>query len=122
MTRARRAPGRPQVAKPNKYPACAEVHEMYFQCALVTEAGFGKFINRCAQLNEKLDECNVREQVWAARHTSPRLTLYGRPARSGARYIGGRVTGGCHARRVICSSCIASRDICLYFAGVTRSA
>ena len=63
-------PGCLQVAKPNKYPACAEVHEKYFQCALVTEASFGKFINRCNELQEKLDECNIREQVRTPGHAS----------------------------------------------------
>ncbi len=52
-----------QVVKPNKYPACEAAHQMYFECSLVTEASFGKFLNRCGALKEKLDECNVREQV-----------------------------------------------------------
>ena len=66
-------PGCLQVAKPNKYPACAEVHEKYFQCALVTEASFGKFINRCNELKEKLDECNIREQVPTQGHANAAL-------------------------------------------------
>lgn len=58
-----RADVRCQVVKPNKYPACEAVHQMYFECSLVTEASFGKFLNRCGALKEKLDECNIREQV-----------------------------------------------------------
>jgi hypothetical protein len=54
-----------QVIKPNKFPACESIHQMYYECSIVTEASFGKFINRCAGLKEKLDECNVQEQVWA---------------------------------------------------------
>lgn len=52
-----------QVIKPNKFTACESIHQMYYECSIVTEASFGKFINRCAGLKEKLDECNVREQV-----------------------------------------------------------
>jgi hypothetical protein len=68
-----------QVVKPNKYPACEAVHKMYFECSLVTEASFGKFINRCGALKEKLDECNVREQVGGcARQTCmPKRSLSG---------------------------------------------
>ena len=66
-------PGCLQVAKPNKYPACAEVHEKYFQCALVTEASFVKLINRCNELKEKLDECNIREQVRKPGHANAAL-------------------------------------------------
>lgn len=54
-----------QVIKPNKYPACEAVHQMYYECSLVTEASFGKFVNRCGLLKERLDECNVREGVSA---------------------------------------------------------
>ena len=60
------APTTPQlngkIVKPNKYPACAAVHQMYYECSLVTESSFGKFVNRCGKLKEQLDECNVREQ------------------------------------------------------------
>ena len=52
-----------KVIKPNKYPACAAVHQMYYECSLVTESSFGKFLNRCGQLKTQLDECNVREQA-----------------------------------------------------------
>ena len=57
-----------QIIKPNKYPACQSIHQMYYECSLVTEASFGKFVNRCGGLKERLDECNVREQVRSA-HT-----------------------------------------------------
>jgi hypothetical protein len=66
-----------QVIKPNKFPACESIHQMYYECSIVTEASFGKFINRCAGLKEKLDECNVQEQVTGVGPTAASKTSKG---------------------------------------------
>jgi hypothetical protein len=54
-----------QPVKPNKYPACEQVYTDYYQCVLVTEVSFGKFIGRCNKAKELLDACNVTQQKLA---------------------------------------------------------
>ena len=34
----------------------------YYQCVLVKEASFGKFIGRCNKAKELLDACNIQQQ------------------------------------------------------------
>ncbi len=51
-----------QPVKPNKYPECEKVYTEYYQCVLVKEANFGKFIGRCNAAKELLDACNIEQQ------------------------------------------------------------
>eukprot|EP00290_Baffinella_frigidus_P015437 CAMPEP_0180211090 /NCGR_PEP_ID=MMETSP0987-20121128/12587_1 /TAXON_ID=697907 /ORGANISM="non described non described, Strain CCMP2293" /LENGTH=150 /DNA_ID=CAMNT_0022168279 /DNA_START=105 /DNA_END=558 /DNA_ORIENTATION=+ len=49
--------------KRNKFPVCQTVFDKYYQCTLVDEAKFGKFIGRCNDLKDELDRCNIAQQV-----------------------------------------------------------
>ena len=54
-----------QPVKPNKYSACEQVYTDYYECVLVKEANFGKFIGRCNKVKELLDACNIEQQKLA---------------------------------------------------------
>ena len=49
--------------KPNKYPVCEPFYKAYYDCVLVKEASFGKFVGKCDELRMRLDTCNARELV-----------------------------------------------------------
>lgn len=50
-----------QIVKPNKFAPCKQMYEEYYECSLVKETSFGKFIGRCNSLKANLDACNMRE-------------------------------------------------------------
>ncbi|EKX53083.1 hypothetical protein GUITHDRAFT_101528 [Guillardia theta CCMP2712] len=58
--------------KPNKYPVCEPFYKAYYDCVLVKEASFGKFVGKCDELRMRLDTCNARE-LENARHRNNQL-------------------------------------------------
>mmetsp|Transcript_4711 Transcript_4711/g.11918 ORF Transcript_4711/g.11918 Transcript_4711/m.11918 type:complete len:126 (+) Transcript_4711:225-602(+) len=61
----RPAPVHGRVVKPNKYPACLDQYNAYYECLFVSNKNFGKFIGACNEVKRQLDQCNVVNQELA---------------------------------------------------------